>query len=42
MADPKAPMLGATTKGDLPGSVFSEPFHESLVHEAARAAARCR
>jgi large subunit ribosomal protein L4 len=37
MADPKAPMLGATTKGDLPGSVFSEPFHESLVHEAARA-----
>jgi large subunit ribosomal protein L4 len=37
MADPKAPMLGATTKGDLPAAVFSEPFHESLVHETARA-----
>src|SRR5215211_1693410 len=37
MADPRAPMLGATTKGDLPATVFSEPFHESLVHETARA-----
>jgi large subunit ribosomal protein L4 len=36
MASPKAPVLGATTKADLPDA-FSEPFHESLVHEAARA-----
>lgn len=36
MANAKAPVLGATTKADLP-DVFSEPFHESLVHEAARA-----
>jgi large subunit ribosomal protein L4 len=33
----KAPVLGSTAKGDLPAAVFSEPFHESLVHEAARA-----
>jgi large subunit ribosomal protein L4 len=33
----KAPVLGKTTKADLPASVFSEPFHESLVHETARA-----
>ena len=33
----KAPVLGGTAKGDLPAAVFSEPFHESLVHEAARA-----
>lgn len=25
------------TKADLPKAVFSEPFHESLVHQAARA-----
>jgi large subunit ribosomal protein L4 len=25
------------TKADLPKALFSEPFHESLVHEAARA-----
>ena len=25
------------TKADLPTALFSEPFHESLVHEAARA-----
>jgi large subunit ribosomal protein L4 len=37
MADTKAPVLGKTTKADLPGAVFSESFHESLVHEAARA-----
>jgi large subunit ribosomal protein L4 len=36
-AAPKAPVLGKTTKADLPGAVFSEGFHESLVHEAARA-----
>jgi large subunit ribosomal protein L4 len=35
MAD--APKLGATGKATLPAAVFGEPFHESLVHEAARA-----
>jgi Ribosomal protein L4/L1 family len=25
------------TKSDLPKEIFSEPFHEALVHEAARA-----
>jgi large subunit ribosomal protein L4 len=29
-------VLGKTTKADLP-ELFSEPFHQSLVHEAARA-----
>jgi large subunit ribosomal protein L4 len=33
----KAPVLGKTTKADLPNELFSEPFHQSLVHEAARA-----
>jgi large subunit ribosomal protein L4 len=33
----KAPVLGKTTKADLPASVFGEDFHESLVHETARA-----
>lgn len=33
----KAPLLGKQAKADLPAKVFSEPFHESLVHEAARA-----
>ena len=33
----KAPVLGSTAKADLPRAVFSEPFHESLVHESARA-----
>jgi large subunit ribosomal protein L4 len=37
MASAKAPVLGKTTKADLPSGVFSEPFHESLVHEAAQA-----
>ncbi len=37
MASPTAAVLGSDTKSDLPDSVFSEPFHESLVHEAARA-----
>jgi large subunit ribosomal protein L4 len=37
MASPKAPVLGGTAKADLPAAVFSEPFHESLVHETARA-----
>jgi large subunit ribosomal protein L4 len=33
----KATVLGKTTKADLPNEVFAEPFHQSLVHEAARA-----
>jgi large subunit ribosomal protein L4 len=33
----KAPTLGKQAKSDLPASVFGEEFHESLVHEAARA-----
>jgi large subunit ribosomal protein L4 len=33
----KAPMLGKQAKADLPKGLFSEPFHESLVHEVARA-----
>ena len=32
----KAAVLGKSTKVDLPG-LFDEPFHQSLVHEAARA-----
>jgi large subunit ribosomal protein L4 len=30
-------MLGKGTKADLPKEIFAEPFHQSLVHEAARA-----
>jgi large subunit ribosomal protein L4 len=37
MASAKAPVLGKTTKADLPQELFAEPFHQSLVHEAARA-----
>jgi large subunit ribosomal protein L4 len=37
MADVKAPVLGKQAKADLPKALFSEPFHEALVHEAARA-----
>src|SRR3954454_6588079 len=33
----KATVLGKSTKADLPKEVFAEPFHHSLVHEAARA-----
>lgn len=33
----KAPVLGKQSKADLPKAVFSEPFHEALVHQAARA-----
>jgi large subunit ribosomal protein L4 len=33
----KAPTLGKQAKSDLPKALFSEPFHDSLVHEAARA-----
>ncbi len=37
MAKPKAATFGKTTKSDLPEAVFTEEFHESLVHETARA-----
>jgi large subunit ribosomal protein L4 len=33
----KAAVLGKTTKADLPKELFAEPFHHSLVHEAAQA-----
>ncbi len=33
----KATVLGKTTKADLPKDLFTEPFHQSLVHETARA-----
>jgi large subunit ribosomal protein L4 len=33
----KAAVLGKTTKTDLPQELFAEPFHQSLVHETARA-----
>src|SRR6185369_4063868 len=36
MASAKATILGKSGKVDLP-EFFSEPFHQSLVHEAARA-----
>jgi len=37
MASAKATLLGKSTKADLPKEIFAEPFHQSLVHEAARA-----
>jgi large subunit ribosomal protein L4 len=37
MASAKATVLGKTTKAELPKELFTEPFHQSLVHEAARA-----
>src|SRR5512133_2851264 len=33
----KAVVLGKSSKADLPKELFAEPFHQSLVHEAARA-----
>ena len=33
----KATVLGKSNKADLPKELFAEPFHQSLVHEAARA-----
>jgi large subunit ribosomal protein L4 len=33
----KATTLGKQAKSDLPKEIFGEPFHEALVHEAARA-----
>jgi len=37
MADVKVKTIGKQAKSALPESVFSEPYNESLVHEAARA-----
>ena len=37
MAELKATTLGKQAKTGLPAAVFGEHFHESLVHEAARA-----
>lgn len=37
MAEAKAVVLGRSAKADLPKEIFAEPFHHSLVHEAARA-----
>jgi len=37
MASAKATLLGKSGKADLPKEIFAEPFHQSLVHEAARA-----
>ena len=33
----KATQLGKQAKANLPKEIFGEPFHEALVHEAARA-----
>jgi large subunit ribosomal protein L4 len=33
----KAAVLGKSAKADLPKEIFTEPFHQSLVHETARA-----
>ncbi|HEX9966894.1 MAG TPA: 50S ribosomal protein L4 [Solirubrobacterales bacterium] len=33
----KAAVLGKSGKADLPQEIFAEPFHQSLVHETARA-----
>ncbi len=38
----KAPTIGKQAKSDLPAALFSESFHESLVHDAARAEANAR
>jgi large subunit ribosomal protein L4 len=42
MADVKAPTLGKQAKSNLPEALFTESFHESLVHDAARAEANAR
>src|SRR5687767_9132898 len=42
MADVKAPTLGKQAKSDLPEALFAESFHESLVHDTARAEANAR
>jgi large subunit ribosomal protein L4 len=42
MADVKAPTLGKQAKSDLPEALFTEGFHESLVHDTARAEQNAR
>ena len=42
MADPKVTTLGKQAKTALPEAIFTETFHESLVHDAARAEANAR
>ncbi len=37
MPELKATSLGKQAKADLPKEIFSEPFHEALVYETARA-----
>jgi len=39
---PKATTLGKQAKSDLPESLFTEEFHESLVHDTARAEMNAR
>lgn len=39
---PKVPVLGKTTKADVPADLFTEDFNQSLVHETARADANAR
>jgi len=38
----KVPVLGKTGKADVPADLFGEEFHQSLVHETARADANSR
>ncbi len=42
MASVKATTLGKQAKSDLPEALFAESFHESLVHDAARAESAAR
>jgi large subunit ribosomal protein L4 len=42
MAAPKVTTLGKQAKSAVPESLFGEDFHESLVHDAARAEANAR
>ncbi len=42
MASVKATTLGKQAKSDLPEALFSEDFHESLVHDVARAEANAQ
>ena len=37
MASPQANTIGKQAKSNLPEALFTEPYNESLVHEAARA-----
>jgi large subunit ribosomal protein L4 len=42
MADPKVTTLGKQAKTAVPEALFTETFHETLVHDAARAEANAR